>query len=183
MAMALATWWLGDPMPALPDLDGFWVVPATDDQELARLNTISLDEVQRRRQAGHRPYLGTVNGRPVAYGWVAARTASIDEVGITFTLPEGERYLWDVAILPGWQGRGVEAHLLQGIIGRECLHARRFWIIQGHEGLSTGAGFVPAGRLSFGAGGRTALKAAGSFERARAGAALLGVTLIEAAAA
>lgn len=181
--MALATWWVPDPLPDLRPLPGFQAALAADDVELARLNDIPLAEVQARRQRGHRPYIGYMDGTPAAYGWVATREASIGELGLTFTLPREDRYLWDFATGPAWQGRGIYPQLLRTILAQEPA-ATRFWIIHAPENLPSGAGMhkaglVPVGRLSFRADGGVGLAPLGPRERAQAGAALLGVPLVE----
>lgn len=182
--MALATWWVSDPLPSVPALPGFEATLAPDDAALAWLNQLLLPEVQERRQAGHRPYLGVLDGTPVAYGWVATRKASIGELGLTFRLPPGSRYLWDFATLPGWQGRGIYPNLLQAILKQEAREAERFWIIHAPENLPSGAGMhkaglEPIGQLSFRPDGGVGLAPLGSLERAQAGAHLLGVPLAE----
>ena len=182
--MALATWWSGDTVPLLRPLPGFRVVRAWDDARLAWLNQIPRSEVRRRRREDHRPYVGYMNGAPVAYGWVATRQSSIGELGLSFRLPPGNRYLWDFATLPEWQGRGIYPQLLQAILAEESATAGRFWIIQAPENLPSGAGmhkagWLPVGELSFRPGGAVGLAPLGSLERARAGAALLGVALVE----
>jgi GNAT superfamily N-acetyltransferase len=182
--MALATWWASDPLPHLPALPGFEAALAPDDAKLGQLNRLTLSEVQARRKAGHRPYLGFFHGTPVAYGWVATREASIGELGLTFELPLANRYLWDFATLPTWQGRGIYPHLLRAILEQESFSAERFWIIHAPENLPSGAGMhkaglLPIGQLSFRLDGGVGLAPLGSLERARAGAQLLGVPLIE----
>lgn len=182
--MALATWWNIDPLPHLPALPGFEAAVFSDDAMLARLNRLPLSEVQARRQAGHRPYVGFFAGTPVAYGWVATREASIGELGLTFQLPAGNRYLWDFATLPEWQGRGIYPRLLRAILEQESPDAGRFWIIHAPENLPSGAGMhkaglFPIGQLSFRLDGGVGLAPLGSPERAQAGALLLGVPLVE----
>ena len=181
--MALATWWTGDPLPDIPALPGFRVGTTIDGAALASLNGISVDEVAARRAAGHRAYVGFIDGAPVTYGWVATREAGIGELGLRFRLPPADRYLWDFATLPAWQGWGLYPLLLRAILVAESLTARRFWIIHAPENLPSGAGirkagFTPVGRLSFDADGRVALTATGPADRARAGADLLGVPLV-----
>ena len=105
--MALATWWRSDSLPSLPVVPGFHAAMCDDDAMLAELNRISIEEVRARRQKGHRPYVGRLQGMPVAYGWVATRSASIGELNLTITLSQRDRYLWDFATLPAWQGRGL----------------------------------------------------------------------------
>ena len=105
--MALATWWRSDPLPHVPVAPGFHAAIADDDELLARLNRISIAEVRLRRRDGHRPYIGRLDGTPVAYGWVATRAASIGELDLRIALSPADRYLWDFATLPAWQGRGL----------------------------------------------------------------------------
>jgi hypothetical protein len=172
-----------DPLPLVRPLPGFHAEPATDDVELAALNGITVDEVKARRDAGHRPYIGRLDGRAVTYGWVATRGATIGELGLDFCLSPEDRYLWDFATLPEWQGRGLYPRLLQTILIAESRSARRFWIIHAPENAPSGAGMqkaglAPVGRLSFQPGGGVALAATGAIDRALAGADLLGVPLI-----
>ncbi len=182
--MALATWWVGDHLAALTPLSDFQVRVADNDISLARLNRITLDEVQARRQAGHRPYIGYLGQTAVTYGWVATREASIGELNLFFRIPLDQRYLWDFATLPQWQGKGLYPRLLQAIVQLEP--AERFWIIHAPENLPSGAGmhkagFQVVGQLSFRSDGNVGLIAAGQreSERARSGSTLLGVPLLE----
>lgn len=182
--MALATWWDSDPLPHLPVLSDFEAKLADDDVALAQLNRLTLEEVRARRQAGHHPYVGFAAGIPVAYGWVATQEASIGELALAFQLPQGNRYLWDFATLPDWQGRGIYPHLLAAILKQELPAAYRFWIIHAPENLPSGAGmhkagFFPIGQLSFRPDGGVGLASLGSQERAQAGALLLNVPLVE----
>jgi RimJ/RimL family protein N-acetyltransferase len=181
--MALATWWNGDARPILRPLAGFTAALADDARELAELNRIPVTEVRARQAEGHRAYIGRLDGMAVTYGWVATGAASIGELGLAFTLPARERYLWDFATLPAWQGRGLYPRLLQAILASEVAEADRLWIIHAPENLPSGAGmskagFEPVGTLSFDASGRVSLRPTGEYERAAAGAQLLGVSLI-----
>ena len=182
--MALATWWRSDPLPSLSVVPSFHAAMSDDDDAmLARLNRIPLAEVRARRHAGHRPYVGRLQGMPVAYGWVATRSASIGELNLTITLSQRDRYLWDFATLPAWQGRGLYPRLLQAILQQE-VEAERFWIIYAPENVPSGAGMRKAGlvaatELSFDADRQVRLAALGAIERARAAAELLGVPLVE----
>jgi GNAT superfamily N-acetyltransferase len=154
-----------------------------NDVTLARLNRIPLAEVRARRRDGHRPYVAYLDDAPVAYGWVATRSASIGELNLTITLSQRDRYLWDFATLPAWQGRGLYPRLLQAILEQE-VEAERFWIIYAPENLPSGAGmrkagFVAATELSFDADRQVRLAALGVLERARAAAELLSLPLVE----
>ena len=66
--MALATWWASDPLIDLPPLSGFHVELARDNAQLAGINHITVAEVEQRRRAGHRPYVGFTDGKAVTYG-------------------------------------------------------------------------------------------------------------------
>jgi hypothetical protein len=183
--MALATWWKNDPVPELRPLPNFRVLVAPDDVELARINRIALSEVQARRQQQHRPYVGYLDGQAVAYGWVATKSASIGELNLEFPLPITDRYLWDFATLPDFQGKAIYPHLLQGILASELAEGvEHFWIIYAPENLPSGAGMnkaglLPIGQLSFQVDGKVGLVALNHSARAAVGAELLGVPLLE----
>lgn len=180
--MALATWWASDPLIDLTPLSGFHVALAADDAQLAALNHIAVAEVEERRCAGHLPYVGYMDGTAVTYGWVATREASIGELNLVFPIATESRYLWDFATLPHWQGKGLYPRLLQAIVQVE--QAERFWIIHAPENLPSGAGiqkagFQAVGQLSFQRDNSLGLIPFDLPERARIGAALLGVPVIE----
>ncbi len=179
--MALATWWAADRLMDLAPLSDFQVRLATDDTQLATINHIPVAEVAQRRRAGHLPYVGYMDETAVTYGWVATREASIGELNLVFSIAADSRYLWDFATLAEWQGRGLYPRLLQGIVQVE--RAERFWIIHAPENLPSGAGmqkagFQAVGQLSFQRDNSLGLIPVGHPERARIGAALLGVELI-----
>ncbi|MBK9121905.1 MAG: GNAT family N-acetyltransferase [Chloroflexi bacterium] len=179
--MALATWWASDPLLQLAPLPGFQVALAGDDEHLAALNRISVANVKQRRRAGHVPYLGVVGTTAVTYGWMATREASIGELDLTFSVAPGDRYLWDFATLSDWQGHGLYPRLLNAIVQME--HAERFWILHAPENLPSGAGikkagFQAVGQLSFQRDNSLGLIPLGDPDRARIGAAVLGVPLI-----
>jgi GNAT superfamily N-acetyltransferase len=182
--MALATWWSGDPLPTLPPLPTFRAAVTTDIPLLARLAALDPAEVAARIAENHRPYLARLSEKPVAYGWVAGAGATIGELGVAFTLPRGDRYLWDFATLPDWRGRGIYPHLLHGIIAAEsAMGATRLWIIHAPENPASArgivkAGFAPVGDLSFRATGGAGFRPFADPLRAGVGAALLGVPLL-----
>ena len=96
---------------------------------MASLMGLDAGAVRDRLQRGHRPWLARIGDEPVGWGWVAAREAEIPELGITFALLPGDRYLWDFMTLPAWRGHDVYPALLQAILVAEG--ATRFWI--GHD--------------------------------------------------
>ena len=183
--MSLATFWIEDAFTSPPSISGFTAGPAFDWHELAAINHLSQAEVIDRRNDGHRPYVARIYNQPVAYGWLATSKISIGELNINVELPPDDRYLWDFATLPDWQGRGLYPRLLQSILEQEIQAAKRFWIIHAPENLPSGAGMSKAGfefvgQLSFTLNGEVGLAPyPDSTERARIGADLLQVPLIE----
>jgi len=183
--MSLATFWIEDVTTSLPSLPGFTADPALDWNEIAEINHLSHTEVIDRLNDGHRPYVARMDGQPVGYGWLATSNVSIGELDINVELSPDDRYLWDFATLPDWQGRGLYPRLLQSILEQEIQNAKRFWIIHAPENLPSGAGMSKAGfefvgQLSFTVDGKVGLAPySDSIERARIGADLLQVPLIE----
>jgi GNAT superfamily N-acetyltransferase len=183
--MSLSTYWVEDPLSQLPALTGFDVVIDSDLHELTGINRISPSEGRTRLTDGHLPYVAQMDGQAVGYGWVATRKASIGELDLTFELSPDDRYLWDFATLPAWQGRGLYPRLLQTILEREREKTKRFWIIHAPENLPSGAGMYKAGfefvgQLSFTPDGRVGLAPySDTVDRASSGASLLGVPLID----
>ena len=180
--MALATWWASDRLLDLAPVADFHVRQAADDAQLATINRIPVTEVTQRRRDGHLPYVGYMDETAVTYGWVATREASIGELNLVFPIAADSRYLWDFATLAEWQGRGLYPRLLQAIVQAE--RAERYWVIHAPENLPSGAGiqkagFQAVGQLSFQRDNSLGLIPFGPPERARIGATLLGVELIE----
>jgi len=176
-------WWRGDPLPALPLLDGLTVERVDDARVIAAIARLSEDEVDRRLATGNRAYIARMRGAAVAHGWSATRAVEIGEISLSFTLPTGDHYLWAFATAPDWRGRGVYPRLLQAILRAEMHETARFWI--GHEPGNAAsargilkAGFTHTGDLFILPSGGMALAPAGPLERARAGADVLGVALL-----
>jgi GNAT superfamily N-acetyltransferase len=162
--MSFATRHRDDPMPALSELHSLSATRVVDAARMALLQGTGVDEIARRFDEGHRAYVAHLNHAPAAWGWVATRTASIGELGTTFTVPEGERYLWNFVTLPLYRGLGVYPRLLQAIVRAESGEAERFWIAYAPENHASGAGITKAGfvalaDMSFDAAGRPALRA------------------------
>ena len=182
--MALATWWRGDAVPALSLLPGFRVEASRDTHLIAHITRLAPDEVDQRMQTGHQPYLAFVEQTPVGYGWMATQEASIGELNLQFALPATDRYLWDFATLPEWQGYGIYPRLLQHMLMQQSSTVEHVWIIHAPENSPSGvgmtkAGLLPVGQLSFRSDGGVGLAPFEQLERAQAGAALLGIPLIE----
>jgi hypothetical protein len=91
----------------------------------------------------------------------------LGELGATFVVGAGERYLWNFVTLASHRGRGIYPRLLDAIVraeSRGVSPARRFWIAYAPENHASGAGirkagFVDVAELSFDASGRAAIEA------------------------
>ncbi len=152
-----------DPAPPLDPLPGLDVRREHDPDLMAALQGRAAADMGRRLADGHRAYVARLDGEPAAWGWVATRSAEIGELGSTFALPAGERYLWNFVTLPAHRGLGIYPRLLQAIVRAESREAERFWIAWAPENHASGAGirkagFVAVAELSFDAEGRAALR-------------------------
>lgn len=128
---------------------------------MAALQGRTLMEMRARLEAGHRAWVAARDGVVAAFGWVAARSASIGELGFAFDIAAGERYLWNFVTLPAHRGLGIYPCLLDGIVRRDP--AERFWIAYAPENRASAAGILKAGfavvaDLSFDAAGRPAVR-------------------------
>jgi GNAT superfamily N-acetyltransferase len=153
-----------DPCPRLHPLSGLLIRREPDAAALAALQGRDEAEMMRRFAAGHRAYVAWHDGEPAAWGWVATRAAEIGELGSSFAIPSGERYLWNFATLAPHRGLGIYPRLIEAIVRAESREAERFWIAYAPENHASGAGirkagFVDVAELSFDASGRAALRA------------------------
>ena len=151
-----------DPTSPLPPLPGLAVRRERDPRAMAALQGRSEEEMTRRFDDGHRAYVALIDERQAAWGWVATRAAAIGELGATFAIPRGERYLWNFVTLASHRGLGIYPRLLDAIVRAESSDAERFWIAYAPENHASGAGirkagFVALAELSFDAAGRPAV--------------------------
>ena len=162
--MPFATRHRRDPMPEMTTISGLAVHREFDAALMAALQGRTEAEMAARFAAGHRAYVALMDGQSAAWGWVATRSAEIGELGTTFTLPAGERYLWNFVTLKSHRGLGIYPRLLDAIVRAESREAERFWIAYAPENHASGsgirkAGFVALAELSFSADGSPALRA------------------------
>jgi GNAT superfamily N-acetyltransferase len=163
--MAFALRHRDDSIPFTPEpLPGLEIRIEEDPARMAALQGRTREEMERRFAAGHRSYLAVLDGEPAAWGWVATRAAEIGEIGATFPIPAGERYLWNFVTLKPHRGKGIYPRLIQGILRVESREAERFWIGYAPENHASGAGIRKAGftvmaEVSFDDAGRPAVKA------------------------
>lgn len=131
---------------------------------MATLQERTQEVMQSRFAEDHRAYVAWMDDTPAAWGWVATRRADIGEVGRSFAVANGERYLWNFVTCASYRGRGIYPRLLDAIVRAESSEAERFWIAYAPENRASGAGiqragFVTMAELSFDADGRAALRA------------------------
>jgi GNAT superfamily N-acetyltransferase len=153
-----------DSMPALAPLPSLEVHEVWDAHFMARLQARAVEEIERRFADGHRAYVAWWDDEPAAWGWAATRTASIGEVGATFSIAAGDCYLWNFVTLPAHRGRGIYPRLLQAMVLAESANAERFWIAYAPENRASGSGIGKAGfrmqaEMSFDRQGRAAVRA------------------------
>ena len=151
------------PVPALAPLPGFVARRETDPAAMALLQRRPEMEMRLRFDAGHRAYVALLDGTVASWGWVATRAAEIGEVGASFAIPRGERYLWNFVTLPSHRGLGIYPRLVDAIVRAEGAEASRFWIAAAPENHASSAGirkagFTPLAELSFDSSGRPALE-------------------------
>lgn len=152
-----------DPTPPLTPLDGLRVRLERRASTMAALQGRAESEIRARFDAGHRAYVASLEGIPAAWGWVATSSATIGELQASFSMPAGERYLWNFVTLEPFRGRGIYPLLLEAIVRAESASAERFWIAYAPENHASGAGMRKAGfglvaELSFDLGGRPVVK-------------------------
>lgn len=181
--MALGTWWRGDTLPELPALASFSIHIATDKKLLAQMNSTSTQEVDARIQNGNHAYIALIEDIPVAYGWVATQSAGVREIGLSFTLPQHNSYLWDFQTLPEWRGRGIYPHFLQAILRQELHDVERFWILYkpgeiAAEKSIRKAGFSFLGELVFTNSRVSGITLFDNSERAHIGASVLNLPVV-----
>lgn len=153
-----------DPLPPIEAMPGLVARRETDAQVMATLQGRTVAEIQHRFDGGHRAYVAHHDGVAAAWGWVATTSAEIGELGSSFTIPVGERYLWNFVTLTAHRGLGIYPRLLDAIVRAEAPNAARFWIAYAPENRASGsgirkAGFVDLAELSFDSAGRAALRA------------------------
>ena len=179
----LWTWWRGDDLPGLADLDGFAVEAEADNETVAAAVQMGAGRVRVLRGEGHRAYLARLGEEVVGYGWSASRRASFGDNRFHFHLKAGDRYLWNFATYPDFRGRGIYPRLLQAILQGEP-EGSRFWILHRWSNTASArgiakAGFVEVGELVHAADGSLKLRPHGAgAERAQEGWPVIGIELL-----
>jgi GNAT superfamily N-acetyltransferase len=73
-------------------------------------------EPKRRWRRGRVPYVAMVGTEVASYGWVTPEPEPMDDLGISFTAPPGEVWLYDFATVPEFRGRRLYPALLRFIL-------------------------------------------------------------------
>ncbi|GER89609.1 hypothetical protein KDW_37710 [Dictyobacter vulcani] len=177
------TWWNGDALPELSDVEDWHVESSEDIPFVAKLSNIPVTSVEERYQQGHRPYLAYINQHLVAYGWSAVRNAAFGSPNVNFYVAGRNLYLYHFVTLLPWRGHGYYPRLLQEIIQRTNHDYERFWIIHqisnqaSHKGIAT-AGFTLAASVAHLDHPGLGLIAGADEARTQAAVQLLGLPLV-----
>lgn len=152
-----------DPTSALAPLAGLVVRREHDASAMTALQRRDCAEIQRRFDAGHRAYVAFLDGAPAAFGWVATESAEIGELASVFSIPRGDRYLWNFVTLEAYRGLGIYPRLVDAIVRAESREAEQFWIAYAPENRASGsgirkAGFTALAEMSFDLDGRPAIQ-------------------------
>lgn len=171
------SWWRGDPLPDLSEIDGLEIASHAQDGDLPDLTA---DDVRQQSKQGHQLYLARLAGMPVGYGWLATTAISIGELGVERPLPTTDRYLWGFVTVVKQRGRGIYPRLIQAMLRHEP--AERFWIGHDTANIASGRGILKAGCTPVGevfvlTSGELRLVPAASPERAAACAQVFGISL------
>ncbi len=83
-----------------------FLTPA-DEPDYAALHRGAGDDLAERLASGHRCFGGWLDGRLVATRWFATGVASIEYLGRSEPLADGELYLYELFTAPDIRGRGV----------------------------------------------------------------------------
>jgi hypothetical protein len=180
----LWTWWKGDKLPLMSPLSAWHVETSEDISFVAKLSNIPVKSVEERYRQKHRPVIAYLNDTAVAYGWLACNNAAFGSPSVSFNVPVNNLYLYHFVTMLPWRGRGFYPRLLQEIILREEHVAERFWIIHQYSNQASRKGIAKAGfhiaTHVFHTPTKSKLLASdANLARAQAGAALLGLPLIE----
>jgi ribosomal protein S18 acetylase RimI-like enzyme len=132
-----------DAFPGATELPGLEICRVRDAELMSDLQQKPEADMQRRFDEGHRAYVAWYNGERAAFGWVAARTATIGELGAKLEVRDDERYLWNFVTLPAFRGLGIYPRLIEAILREES--AETFWIAYAPENHASEAGIHKAG--------------------------------------
>jgi GNAT superfamily N-acetyltransferase len=73
-------------------------------------------EPKRRWRHRRVPYVAMMGSEVASYGWVTPEPEPMDDLGVAFTAPDGEVWLFDFATVPEFRGRRLYPALLRFIL-------------------------------------------------------------------
>jgi GNAT superfamily N-acetyltransferase len=86
-------------------------------------------EPKRRWRHGRVPYVAMIGTEVASYGWVTPEPEPMDDLGVAFTSPPGDVWLYDFATVPEFRGRRLYPALLRRILDDlKEQGVRRAWI-------------------------------------------------------
>lgn len=103
-------------------------------------------EPKRRWRHGRVPYVVALDGEVVCYGWATREPEPMDDLGIAFTPPPGDVWLYDFATVPEFRGRRFYPALLRFILSDlKEEDVKRAWIGTEPGNLASQSGIRRAG--------------------------------------
>jgi len=102
--------------------------------------------VLQRFHMGRYCYVGRVDGKIVAYGWISFDEEGIGELGLHIRLEKGEAYIWDCGTLPAYRGQRLYPALLGYMLGElQSTGLQRVWIGTDADNLPSQVGVALVG--------------------------------------
>jgi len=125
---------LSQPIEPLPVADGVFI--RAGEEHLNRIEhamhasgEYPPGDPKRRWRRGRTPYVAMVGTEVASYGWVTFEPEPMDDLGVSFTAPPGEVWLYDFATVPEFRGRRLYPGLLRFILSQlKEQGVKRAWI-------------------------------------------------------
>jgi hypothetical protein len=125
---------LSQPVEPLPVADGVFI--RAGEEHLNRIEhamhasgEYPPGDPKRRWRRGRVPYVAMVGTEVASYGWVTSEPEPMDDLGVSFTAPAGEVWLYDFATVPEFRGRRLYPGLLRFILSQlKEQGVKRAWI-------------------------------------------------------
>jgi GNAT superfamily N-acetyltransferase len=125
---------LSQPVEPLPVADGVFIRAGEEhlnriEQAMHAAGEYPPGEPRRRWRRGRTPYVAMVGSEVTSYGWVTAEPEPMDDLGVSFTAPPGDVWLYDFATVPEFRGRRLYPALLRFILSElKKQDLKRAWI-------------------------------------------------------
>jgi GNAT superfamily N-acetyltransferase len=125
---------LSQPVEPLPVADGTFIRAGEEhlnriEQAMHASGDYPPGEPKRRWRRGRVPYVAMVGTEVASYGWVTPEPEPMDDLGVSFTAPPGDVWLYDFATVPEFRGRRLYPALLRFIVSElKKQDLKRAWI-------------------------------------------------------